>query len=328
MSIKKIAVFLLIAVLTLASCHALAEQTVTVKQGEQFWAEFVLTENPENAVAAVIRLEYDHGVFELIPSDNIRNDHPLFSVMLDGIAVGTPVGAEFRVAKTAVDGKYVFYVVTEQAGDFNETEVTGLAFSACTVIVTVRDEVREWLDQGEKLYAEGKFEEAVKYFSKAAEQGSTDGMNYLGRCYEDGYGIEKNLEKAISYYRQAADHLNVNALNNLGRCYSKGIGVSQDYAEAAKYFQASADMGDSNGQFELANLYFIGKGVPKDYSQNAKYLRLAAEQGHSAAQYNLGYCYENGQGVPKDLQEAKKYYQLAAAQGHEGAIERLKTWTD
>lgn len=326
---KRTAALFLAIILALASWGALAqEQAISVKPGEVFEAEFVLTDNPNNAVAAIIMLDYSHEVFELLPSDSIKNDHPLLNVALGGLTAGTAVKATFRAAESMAEGTYTIIVVTEQAGDYNENEVPGLSFSSCMVHVTVPDEVQELVRRGEQLYEEEKYEEAFSAFRAACEQGSSGGAAALGRCYEEGHGVEKDTEKAVSYYRQAADQGNTDALNNLGRCYSKGIGVAQDYAEAAKYYQASADLGDSTGQYELANLYFIGKGVPRDFEQVVKYSLLAASQGNPAAQYNLGFCYENGLGVSMDLQEAKKYYQLAADQGHETAKQVLANWKD
>ena len=46
---------------------------------------------------------------------------------------------------------------------------------------------------------------AVKYYQKAAEKNFDAAQYSLGYCYENGWGIVKNLEKALEYYRKAAE---------------------------------------------------------------------------------------------------------------------------
>ena len=45
-------------------------------------------------------------------------------------------------------------------------------------------------------------EEAVKWYSKAADLGSYEAIYNLGQCYENGYGVEKNVTAAIFMYKR------------------------------------------------------------------------------------------------------------------------------
>ena len=48
------------------------------------------------------------------------------------------------------------------------------------------------------------YAEAVKWYSKAAEQGDADAQYNLGWCYYYGYGISLNRASGIEWWRKAA----------------------------------------------------------------------------------------------------------------------------
>lgn len=62
-------------------------------------------------------------------------------------------------------------------------------------------------------------QEAVKWFRKAADLGNDDAMWNLGRCYEKGEGVEKNIDQAVYWYKKGAaknDYYCKEALKRLG----------------------------------------------------------------------------------------------------------------
>ncbi len=50
-----------------------------------------------------------------------------------------------------------------------------------------------------------------------------------------GEGVEKNLNEAVKWYTQAAEAGNSGAQFNLGNCYKRGEGCQQDYPIAFKW---------------------------------------------------------------------------------------------
>ena len=69
----------------------------------------------------------------------------------------------------------------------------------------------------------GDNENAVQWFRKAAEQGLDSAQYHLGRCYEGGKGVTKDLTKAAEWYQKAAEQGLGSAQYQLGRCYEGGM---------------------------------------------------------------------------------------------------------
>ena len=71
--------------------------------------------------------------------------------------------------------------------------------------------------------------------------GDVDAQDALGNCYEDGYGVGKNIAEAVKWYQKAAEQGSADAQYKLGVCYEKGEGVEKDAVEAAKWYQEAAE---------------------------------------------------------------------------------------
>src|ERR1700679_3223052 len=68
----------------------------------------------------------------------------------------------------------------------------------------------------------------------------------LGVLHYNGQGVSRKYEEAAKWYRKAADKDNVHAQFNLGLLYDRGEGVAQDYVQAAAWYRRAADKGDAN----------------------------------------------------------------------------------
>jgi TPR repeat protein len=58
------------------------------------------------------------------------------------------------------------------------------------------------------------YEEAAKWFAKAAEQGEAYAQNSLGIMYHNGQGVPRDLMEAYKWYSLAAAKGNTNGMNN------------------------------------------------------------------------------------------------------------------
>lgn len=170
----------------------------------------------------------------------------------------------------------------------------------------------------------GESEEDVEFIRQAAEKGSPEAQNKLGRMYAFGSsGVPVDRKEAVKWFRKAADRGNAEAQFDLGCCYEYGKGVRKNAGKAAELYRLAAEQGYAPAQFQLALCLQYGKGVLEDKYDAVKWYRKAAEQGHINAQVNLALCYEKGIGVKKDENLARKWLHKAAGQGDESGRDKL-----
>lgn len=98
------------------------------------------------------------------------------------------------------------------------------------------------------------YEEAIKWYRKAAEQGYADAQCNLADMYRYGRGVPEDDEEAVKWYREAAEQGHADAQCNLGDMYCYGLGVPEDCEEAAKWYQKAARQGNIAAQKALAKM--------------------------------------------------------------------------
>lgn len=84
--------------------------------------------------------------------------------------------------------------------------------------------------------------EAVRRYRNAADQGSAEDQNNLGRAYAQGLGGEKDQREALKRYRKAAEHGYAPAQNATGLAYQNGSGVVDDEGEALSWYRKAASI--------------------------------------------------------------------------------------
>lgn len=97
----------------------------------------------------------------------------------------------------------------------------------------------------------------------------------------------EEYENAVRYFRKAAEQGYAPAQFNLGVCYANGAGVEKDMVEAVKWFRKAAEKGMPEAQWAMAGCYAGGEGVEKDMGEAVRWARKAARQGHPIAKKAL-----------------------------------------
>ena len=171
-----------------------------------------------------------------------------------------------------------------------------------------------------KMYYDGigvaqNYNEAFKWYQKAADNGVTGAYTWLGVMYYNGQGVAQNYEKAFLWTKKAAENGAADAYVGLGVMYCKGQGVAQNYGEAFQWFQKAVDNGDAVAYGWLVSMYYNGQGVSQNYGEAFKWTKKAAEKGIAAAYAGLGGMYYKGQGVAQNYNEAFKWTKKAAENG-------------
>jgi len=168
------------------------------------------------------------------------------------------------------------------------------------------------------------YKEAIKWYTKAAEQGNAEAQYYLAlhcenlRC--EGY-------QAAMWLTKAAEQGHVMAQLELGfilgnRTRSYKVKSKEDEQEAIKWYTKAAEQGNAEAQYRLGYMYENGIGVAAEQNYDKEALNWyskSAEQGFVHAQRNLAAMYYGGYGVSRNYEEAFKWYTKAAEQGHSEA---------
>ena len=138
---------------------------------------------------------------------------------------------------------------------------------------------------------------------------------FLGKSYQLGEGVTKDLRTAVSFYRKACDRGYTPGCIILGFMYMNGYGVDKDYSMAVSLYRKTCDGGYAPGCINLGLMYVEGYGVHKDYSKAISLYRKACDGGYAPGCYGLGYMYVNGYGVDKDYSMAVSLYKKACDGG-------------
>jgi localization factor PodJL len=149
----------------------------------------------------------------------------------------------------------------------------------------------------------------------AALKGDATAAYEIGVRYAEGKGVPANFDEAAKWYGRAADAGVVPAMFRLGTLYEKGMSVKKDVDAARRYYVQAAERGNAKAMHNLAVLDADGSGRGANYKSASLWFRKAAERGVADSQFNLGILYARGIGVEQNLAESFKWFSLAAAQG-------------
>jgi localization factor PodJL len=149
----------------------------------------------------------------------------------------------------------------------------------------------------------------------AALKGDPTAAYEIGVRYAEGKGVASNFDEAAKWYERAAQAGVVPAIFRLGTLYEKGLSVKKDVDIARRYYMQAAERGNAKAMHNLAVLAADGGGKGADYKDAAQWFRKAADRGVADSQFNLGILYARGIGVEQNLAESFKWFSLATAQG-------------
>ncbi|OUT76427.1 MAG: hypothetical protein CBB82_08570 [Betaproteobacteria bacterium TMED22] len=156
------------------------------------------------------------------------------------------------------------------------------------------------------------FEEAVKWWTEAANRGYPLAMNNLGLAYANGQGVDQDIKQAFDWWLKSAIGGNAWAMNSVGDCYETGDGVAKDYVLAMTWYKTAADAGDPLAHYNVGALYQTGQGVDRNLDTAHDWFMRGAELGDPYSMLSLGDFYRDGFGGQKDLVEALSWYQVSS----------------
>lgn len=167
---------------------------------------------------------------------------------------------------------------------------------------------------------------AREWYQLAADQSYPSAQVNLGRLIANKRGAgHEDCMLAASLYRKAAKKGNRNAYYNLGRIYELGKGVRKNLQKSFRWYLKAAKDGDIDAQCHVGYCYFIGEGVAPDPEEAVVWYKRAAAANYEPACYNLSLCYKHGHGVKRNRSLAERWLRKAAELGHEVAKHELQS---
>jgi hypothetical protein len=134
---------------------------------------------------------------------------------------------------------------------------------------------------------------AFEVASAGAVLHCTHSKGVLGRCLIYGVGV-LNLAKGLVLARESEAAGSCFGQFAVGKCYEKGWGVVKDIAKAVGLWYLAAAQGHVTAQFNLGVLFNNGRDVEYDPIEAVRLFKLAAAQGHANARDNLGDLFFSG----------------------------------
>ena len=156
----------------------------------------------------------------------------------------------------------------------------------------------------------------------AALKGDPSAAYEIGVRYAEGKGVPASYDDAAKWYDRAAQAGLVPAIFRLGTLYEKGLSVKKDIDIARRYYLQAAERGNAKAMHNLAVLDADGGGKGANYKSASQWFRKAADRGVADSQFNLGILYARGIGVEQNLAESFKWFSLAAAQGDADSVRK------
>ncbi|MDF7675102.1 tetratricopeptide repeat protein [Acetobacteraceae bacterium ESL0709] len=142
---------------------------------------------------------------------------------------------------------------------------------------------------GQTALDRGEHAQAFEMFVLAARTRHPKAVNMLGRAYERGWGVSRNVRQAMACFHYAARKREGWAHFNLGDLYFSGEGIAVSQQKAFSHYLAAARLGVNKALNMLGILY--EQGVPtgiSDVKIAMTYYKAGAEAGDCWGFYNMG----------------------------------------
>ena len=162
-----------------------------------------------------------------------------------------------------------------------------------------------------------QYNQAYNEFSQLAAEGNAASLFYLGRMYQNGWGVAKNIPQAVNYFQMADKKFYLPASAQLGKILLYGTnGVTAQPARAVMLLKKAALAGDADAALELGNAAVSGLGGEPNFNHAYGYYLIAALKGDSKAQFQVSQMYLLGRGIPQNFTKAIQWMRRSANQGY------------
>lgn len=120
------------------------------------------------------------------------------------------------------------------------TLVFGLSLLLSAAGISYSAETDEPAQKAAEAYQKGDIATALREWSVFAYQGNPKTPFYIGVMFYAGYSVPQDYEEAIKFFRKAAERENTDAQYNLGVMHELGQGVLQNNIYAYMWYDIAA----------------------------------------------------------------------------------------
>ena len=177
----------------------------------------------------------------------------------------------------------------------------------------VREHPMAMSDLADIMMSEGKSEEAMVLYQKAAEAGNYEARRKYATMQGD---TREDIEELRKIMKDLTSTDYPYDLYNYGNLMYKSALTVEDYREAFKYLNLASEKGWLDADVLLAQMYRDGNGVDRSIEDYEKKLIYAAEGGHARAMSILAEAYLEGKFIEKDNEKAFQWYMRSASSGN------------
>lgn len=168
------------------------------------------------------------------------------------------------------------------------------------------------LDIGRALQTAGDDDSAVRHFEKAAREGNTEAIGFLGVAYLCGKGTSRHAKHGVSLLREAAGKRDERAMIALAFAYQHGIGVKRNRGWMRHWYRLAAGAGHSP---EAMRRFGAAYADEVKWDSAAVWYRRAVRAGSADAMADLASVYEDGPPALRDSAHARALLDSAQRAG-------------
>jgi TPR repeat protein len=180
-------------------------------------------------------------------------------------------------------------------------------------------EAQVWLADWYTLQEPPDYEQALRYYRLASEQGFAAGDFGFARIHLRRLSRSPDAQAGLRHLRRAVKANYPDAHYLMGMIIADGA-LPGGAKEAVYSWERAAAMGHLEAQYQLGITYYQGaRGIPKSLPTAEQWWKEAARRGHPGSQFAYGLMHLHGIGVPVNRGVGYALINIAAAQGHEDA---------
>ena len=136
---------------------------------------------------------------------------------------------------------------------------------------------RKDIELAKRLHAGEHFALAFQIFKKYADMGDAEGEAWLGHCYMNGIGVERDPKKAFELFTRSAAKNDPWGTNGLAICREIGCGTKPDRRGAMEMYLKAAELGNPLAALNLAKLRMDRNGDFFDIAEAERWFKKALE---------------------------------------------------